>query len=54
MIFESFFEYPMTHQIIFEYFVSTPKKGSCFIVVEFLSPPKRYKKGGFKCFLRVT
>ena len=26
-------------------------KGSCFIVVEFLSPPKRYKKGGFKCFL---
>ena len=25
--------------------------GSCFIVVEFLSPPKRYKKGGFKSFL---
>ena len=27
------------------------KRGSCFIVVEFLSPPKRYKKGGFKSFL---
>ena len=26
----------------------TCPRGSCFIVVEFLSPPKRYKKGGFK------